>query len=64
MDRERIQILVEVDIDPIPGWGNDPQDYVTMLEKSLSDRIPHYNPRVMLLNGLWINFDSKLVSGS
>lgn len=64
MDRERIQIIVEVDIDPIPGWGNDPQDYVKMLEKSLSDRIPHYNPRVMLLDGIWINIDSKLVNGS
>lgn len=46
---KRIQILVEVNMDPVPGWGNDPFDYVKLIEKMLSDRIPHYNPVVTLL---------------
>jgi hypothetical protein len=49
MERERIQILIEVDLDPIPGWGNNPNDYVRLLERLLADRIPHYNPVVMFL---------------
>ena len=49
MKRERIQILVEVDTDPVPGWGNDPNDYVKHLEYLLSQSIPHYNPVVTLL---------------
>lgn len=36
MTRNRIQILVEVDTDPVPGWGNDPQDYVTHVQNMLN----------------------------
>lgn len=46
---KRIQILVEVNTDLVPGWGYDPQDYVKMLEMLLNQRIPHYNPVVTLL---------------
>lgn len=48
LKRERICILVEVDTDPVPGWGNDPQDYVKLIERNLNDQIPHYNPVVTL----------------
>lgn len=49
MERKRIQILVEVNTDPVPGWGNDPQDYVTHIHNILMQTIPHYNPVVTLL---------------
>jgi hypothetical protein len=49
MKRERIKILVEVDTDPIPGWGHDPNDYVKHIEQALNRTIPHYNPVVTLL---------------
>lgn len=32
MKRERITILVEVDTDPVPGWGHDPDDYVKHIQ--------------------------------
>jgi len=44
MKRERITILVEVDTDPVPGWGNDPEDYVKHVQRLLDQTIPHYNP--------------------
>lgn len=48
MQRERIKLIVEVDCDPVPGWGNDPQDYVKHIERLLEQTIPHYNPVVTL----------------
>lgn len=48
MKRERITIIVEVDTDPVPGWGNDPNDYVNHLQHMLNQTIPHYNPVVTL----------------
>lgn len=49
MTRNRIKILVEVDTDPLFGWGYEPEDYVKHLESLLGDTIPHYNPVVTLM---------------
>jgi hypothetical protein len=46
---QRIQILVEVYTDQVPGWGNEPKDFVELIERNLSEQIPHYNPVVTLL---------------
>jgi hypothetical protein len=48
LKRDRIQILVEVDTDPVPGWGYDPNDYVRHIQHHLNQTIPHYNPVVIL----------------
>ena len=48
MKRERVTILVEVDLDPVPGWGNDPKDWVEMIQRNLDARVSHYNPVVKL----------------
>lgn len=48
MERERVIIIVEVDLDPVPGWGNDPEDYVQHIQRQLDGSIPHYNPVVKL----------------
>jgi hypothetical protein len=48
LSSERITIIVEVNTDDLPGWGNDPQDFVRMIQKLLDDRVPHYNPSVKL----------------
>ena len=42
-------IEVKVDIDPIPGWGNNPKDYAELIQKHLNQTIPHYNPEVRLV---------------
>lgn len=49
MVRNRIKILVEVNTDPIPGWGHDPNDYVEHIQNILNSTIPHYEPDVTLL---------------
>jgi hypothetical protein len=42
-------IEVKIRIDPIYGWGHDPQDHVGMLEDMLMSSVPHYNPEVKLI---------------
>lgn len=42
----RVQILVEVDLDPVMGWGHEVQDYVDWIQHDLTSRIPHYHPKV------------------
>ena len=46
MQGKRIKIEVTVDMDPVPGWGNTPGDWVAMIQTNLDDRVPHYNPEV------------------
>lgn len=48
MERERVTIVVSVNTDPVPGWGNDPNDYVKHIQRLLDETIPHYNPTVRL----------------
>lgn len=49
MKRTRAFILVEVEMDPVPGWGNDHEDYVNHIQRLLDQTIPHYNPIVTFL---------------
>jgi hypothetical protein len=46
MKRERVTIIVEVNLDPIPGACDNVQDFVTMIQRDLNSRVPHYNPTV------------------
>lgn len=45
----RVYILIAVNTDPVPGWGNQPEDYVKHLEVYLDSTIKHYDPKVTLL---------------
>jgi hypothetical protein len=49
MQRDKVVIEVTCNIDPVIGWGNDPQDFVKHIELQLNRTIPHYNPVVRLL---------------
>ena len=42
-------IEIRIKLDPIPGWGNNPQDHVKFLQSELANRIPWYNPTVKLI---------------
>lgn len=44
--RKRTRLIVEVDLDPVPGWGNTPEDYRALTQRLLDDAIDHYNPTV------------------
>ncbi len=46
MKRQRIKIEVEVNLDPVPGWGNRPSDFVMGIQRLLDQTIKHYDPKV------------------
>jgi hypothetical protein len=50
MNKTRIKIEVEVNLDPIPGWGHRPSDYVEHIQRLLDQTIPHYDPQVMYVS--------------
>ena len=47
----RVRLVVEVNLDPVPGWGNDPEDYRALTQRLLDDSIPHYKPIVTIDGG-------------
>jgi hypothetical protein len=46
--RKRSRLQVEIDLDPIPGWGNDPEDHRALVQRLLNDAVSHYNPTVTI----------------
>ena len=42
-------IEVKIRIDPVEGWGHQPEDHVKMLQEMLDRSIPHYKPEVKLI---------------
>jgi len=44
----RIRLVVEVNLDPVPGWGNVPEDYRDLTQRLLDDSIGHYKPTVTI----------------
>jgi len=42
-------IEVKIRLDPIPGWGHEPEDHVKYVQHLLDGVIPHYKPEVKLL---------------
>jgi hypothetical protein len=42
----RIRIIVEVNTDAIPGWGDSPHYFVELIQSKLDASIPHYEPKV------------------
>jgi hypothetical protein len=46
MKGPRIRLFVEVNTDAIPGWGDNPQDFVQLVQSKLDASIPHYEPKV------------------
>jgi hypothetical protein len=49
MKTQKSIIEVKIDLDPIYGWGNNPQDHVKLLSDYLMKVIPHYHPQVKLI---------------
>jgi len=46
--KTRISLTVEVDLDPVPGWGNVAEDYRALTQRLLDDAIGHYHPVVTI----------------
>jgi hypothetical protein len=50
--RRQCVLVVTVDLDPVPGWGNVAEDYRALTQKLLTDSIGHYNPVVTIVEGM------------
>lgn len=50
LPRTRAKLTVEWDLDPVPGWNDNPQDLVTHLQHHLDIAMPHYNPNVTFVS--------------
>lgn len=48
MERKRIRLIVEVDLDPVPGIMSTPVSAQSVIHSILSERISHYNPTISL----------------
>ena len=46
LKRKRIKLVVEVDLDPIPGGMYSRESARVAVQAILNDRIKHYNPTV------------------
>ena len=46
--RGRVRLVVEADLDPVPGWGDCPEDWRLMVERMLIDAAGHYHPTVVI----------------
>jgi hypothetical protein len=42
-----------MELDMVPGWGHEPQDFINYIQKLMERNIPHYKP-LMLVNGCMI----------
>ena len=47
--RRQVTLTVTIDIDPVPGWGDNPDDHRALTQKLLTDAIGHYNPVVTVV---------------
>ncbi len=49
MDRKRVKLIVEVDLDPVPGAFHTKESAVFYVQSILMRSIPHYDPSTDLL---------------
>jgi hypothetical protein len=41
MPRRRVRIVIEVDLDPVPGWGDNPEDWQRLIESRMTEHWYH-----------------------
>lgn len=46
MEREKIKLLVEIELDPIPGAMHTPESAVMIIDRILFNLLGPYKPRV------------------
>jgi hypothetical protein len=46
LSKTRSRLVVEIDLDPIPGWGHTAEDHRALVQRQLDEAVPHYNPTV------------------
>lgn len=55
MKRNRVRMMVEVDLDPIPGAFNTEEDHRDRLLADLKYKFPHYNPAVEIVETITVD---------
>lgn len=48
MQRRRVKLEVELDLDPVPGTFHDEESAREQVEAMLRRTVPHYNPTVLI----------------
>ena len=46
--RRQVILEVTIDLDPIPGWGDNPEDHRAHVQNLLDSSIGHYHPTVTI----------------
>lgn len=46
MEGKRVALIVEVNLDLVPGHFDNVQDYIKLLQSFLDQTVPHYEPTV------------------
>jgi hypothetical protein len=46
--RRQVTLTVTIDLDPVPGWGDNPEDYRALTQRLLDGAISHYRPTVTI----------------
>lgn len=46
--RSRVRLIVEVDLDPVPGFGHEPESWRLALERRLDTMARFYRPTVVV----------------
>lgn len=49
--RQRVRLVVEAELDEVPGWGHQPEDWQVFLQRALEQLVGHYNPVVTIEGG-------------
>lgn len=44
--KRRSRLIVQIDLDPVPGWGHAADDHRALVQGLLDEAVPHYNPSV------------------
>ena len=47
--RSTVRLMIEVDLDQVPGWGYFGEDFQNHVQRMLTDTVGHYNPTVSLI---------------
>lgn len=50
MSARKTRLLVTIDLDAVPGWGYQSEDYQEYVQSLLDDVIGHYHPKVEILD--------------
>lgn len=46
MKHTRVRFVVELNLDPVPGFNHEPQDFANHMRHDLTRSIPWYEPTV------------------